>query len=190
MKKLVLSLLFTLAIGITAGCGTMPVSSSSEDTGVGERSVLGVAESVEPETTEVPELTEEPEATDVPEVTQELMPTLMPESIVTPTPTATPVPTATPIPRPTVTPASKPTATPIPTPTQVPVIDRNVVERDAYAVNGKNGKIHRTGDCPATGTGENAMTNPVYFPTYEEAEAYSIKIKKNLDKRKCGNCWR
>lgn len=150
MKKLVLSLLFTLTIGIMAGCVTLPVSSSPEESGVGDRSKIGITESVEPE------LTEEPEASDVPEVTQELMPT----------------------------------ATPKPTPTQAPVIDRNVVERDAYAVNAKNGKIHRTGDCPATGSGENAMTNPVYFPTYEEAEAYSIKIKKSLDKRKCGNCWR
>lgn len=86
-------------------------------------------------------------------------------------------------------PTRKPTATPKPTLTEAPVIDRNVVERDAYAVNGKNGKIHKTGECSATGDGKNAMTNPVYFPTYEEAEAYSIKIKNSLDKRKCANCW-
>ena len=162
MKKLVRSLLFALTICFMAGCMTLPVSSSPEEPGIGERSNLGITESVESEATDAPEPTEETEVTEVPEATATLAPTETPE----------------------------PTATPKPTPTQVSVIDRNVVERDAYAVNGKNGKIHRTGDCPATGTGENAMTNPVYFPTYEEAEAYSIKIKKNLDKRKCGNCWR
>ena len=119
----------------------MPVSSSAEESDVGERSNIGITENVEPEATE------------------------------------TPVPTR------------KPTATPKPTLTEAPVIDRNVVERDAYAVNGKNGKIHKTGECSATGDGKNAMTNPVYFPTYEEAEAYSIKIKNSLDKRKCANCW-
>ena len=35
----------------------------------------------------------------------------------------------------------------------------------------------------------NAMTNPVYFDTYEDAEAYSKSIKPSLDKRQCGNCW-
>lgn len=59
----------------------------------------------------------------------------------------------------------------------------------SYAVNGKNGKIHIVGACPATGTGKNAMKNPVYFDTYEEAEAYSTKKKPSLAKRKCGNCW-
>lgn len=59
----------------------------------------------------------------------------------------------------------------------------------AYAVNGKNGKIHIVGGCSATGTGDNAMKDPVYFNTYEDAEAYSVQIKPSLDKRKCGNCW-
>ena len=59
----------------------------------------------------------------------------------------------------------------------------------AYAVNGKNGKIHIVGGCSATGTGDKAMTNPVYFNTYEEAEAYSKQIKPNEEKRQCGNCW-
>ena len=186
MKKLVRSLLFALTICFMAGCMTLPVSSSPKEPGIGERSNLGITESVEPEVTDAPEPTEETEVTEVPEATATLVPTETPEPTATPKPTATTKPTATPAPTATL----KPTATPKPTPTRAPVIDRNVVERDAYAVNGKNGKIHRTGDCPATGTGENAMTNPVYFPTYEEAEAYSIKIKKNLDKRKCGNCWR
>ncbi len=149
-----------------AGCMTLPVSSSPEEAGIGERSNIGVTVSVEPEATAIPELTEAPEFTE--------------EPTATPAPTATPEPTAT----------LKPTTTPKIISTDAPVIDRNVVGQDAYAVNAKNGKIHKTGDCPATGDGKNAMTNPVYFPTYEEAEAYSIKIKRSLDKRKCGNCWR
>ncbi len=179
MKKLVLSLLFTLTIGITAGCGTMPVGNSPEESGVGDRSAVSIMESTESEmtkaleVTDVPELTSEPEATDVSEVTQELMPTA------TPKPTTTPIPTVTP----------KPTATPKPTPTQAPVIDQNVVERDAYAVNGKNGKIHKTGKCSATGDGKNAMKDPEYFPTYEEAEARSEEIDSELENRKCGICW-
>lgn len=60
----------------------------------------------------------------------------------------------------------------------------------SYAVNAKNGKIHIVGACPATGTGDNAMTDPVYFNTYEEAESYSISIAPNQSKRKCGNCYR
>ena len=59
----------------------------------------------------------------------------------------------------------------------------------SYAVNAKNGKIHIVGGCSATGTGDKAMTNPVYFNTYEEAEAYSKQIKPNEEKRQCGNCW-
>lgn len=58
-----------------------------------------------------------------------------------------------------------------------------------FAVNGNNGKIHMVGECSATGSGSNAMNNPVYFNTYEEAEAYSIQIAPKQDKRKCGNCW-
>lgn len=58
-----------------------------------------------------------------------------------------------------------------------------------FAVNHKNGKIHKVGSCPATGTGDNAMKEPVYFDTYEEAETYSIQRKPSLEKRKCGNCF-
>lgn len=58
-----------------------------------------------------------------------------------------------------------------------------------YAVNAKNGKIHIVGQCSATGNGDNAMTEPVYLGTYEEAEAYSIQIAPNQNKRQCGNCW-
>ena len=59
-----------------------------------------------------------------------------------------------------------------------------------YAVNSKNGKIHIVGTCPATEEGDNAMTEPIYFNTYEEALSYSQNIEPNLDKRNCGNCWK
>ncbi|MBO5241551.1 MAG: MBL fold metallo-hydrolase [Lachnospiraceae bacterium] len=59
-----------------------------------------------------------------------------------------------------------------------------------YAVNSKNGKIHIVGSCPATGTGDGAMTSPVYFDTYEEAEAYSMQLESDPDKRKCKNCYK
>ena len=59
-----------------------------------------------------------------------------------------------------------------------------------YAVNSKNGKIHIVGACPATGTGDGAMTSPVYFDTYEEAEAYSMQLESDPDKRKCKNCYK
>lgn len=62
--------------------------------------------------------------------------------------------------------------------------------KGTYAVNANNGKIHMTGACSATGTGSNAMKNPVYFGTYEEAEAYSIVISPSQKKRQCGNCWK
>lgn len=64
-----------------------------------------------------------------------------------------------------------------------------VVPQGYYAVNRKNGKIHIVGQCPATGNGEDAMKEPHYYPTYEEAESYSIRIAPNQEKRKCGNCW-
>ncbi|MBE5882354.1 MAG: MBL fold metallo-hydrolase [Lachnospiraceae bacterium] len=59
-----------------------------------------------------------------------------------------------------------------------------------YAVNSKNGKIHIVGACPATGTGDSAMTSPVYFATYEEAMAYSLQIAPGQEKRNCGNCYK
>ena len=59
-----------------------------------------------------------------------------------------------------------------------------------YAVNSKNGKIHIVGTCPATEDGDNAMTEPIYFNTYEEALSYSQGIDPNLEKRNCGNCWK
>ena len=66
---------------------------------------------------------------------------------------------------------------------------QQAAETGAYAVNDRNGKIHKTGQCPATGDGEHAMKSPVYFGTYEEAEAYSFSIAPKQEKRKCGNCW-
>lgn len=74
--------------------------------------------------------------------------------------------------------------------TPAPTVDNTTPsESGSYAVNGKNGKIHMVGACSATGSGDSAMDNPVYFNTYEEAEAYSIAKFPNQDKRKCGNCW-
>lgn len=107
------------------------------------------------------------------------------------TPTPTPEPTSTPTPKPTATatPTPEPIATVTPKPTATPIVRSNHDERLAYAVNMKNGKIHKTGDCAATGTGKSAMTSPKYFNTYEGAEAYSVQIEPGLEKRKCGNCW-
>lgn len=62
-------------------------------------------------------------------------------------------------------------------------------ESGIFVVNAGNGKIHIAGKCPATGSADGAMEEPVYFDTYEEAEAYSISIAPNEKKRKCGNCW-
>lgn len=62
-------------------------------------------------------------------------------------------------------------------------------ESGSYAVNAKNGKIHIVGQCPATGSSDKAMSEPVYFNTYEEAEAYSAMIAPGENKRRCGNCW-
>lgn len=59
----------------------------------------------------------------------------------------------------------------------------------SFAVNGKNGKIHIVGACSATGNGKQAMKQPVYFVTFEEAEKYSIQYHPGQNKRKCGNCW-
>lgn len=67
---------------------------------------------------------------------------------------------------------------------QQPVVTGN------YAVNGRNGKIHKVGACLATGTGDGAMASPVYFVTYEEAEAYSMQLESNPDNRKCKNCYK
>lgn len=60
----------------------------------------------------------------------------------------------------------------------------------AFAVNGRNGKIHIVGACSATGNGKQAMKQPEYFTTFEEAESYSIQFHPEQTKRKCGNCWK
>ena len=96
------------------------------------------------------------------------------EVVQTPTPDVAPVPTPAPAP------------TPTPTPEQE---QQNPVTAGSYAVNNKNGKIHAVGECSATGTSSNAMTDAVYFNTYEEALAYSMMIAPNLVDRNCKNCW-
>lgn len=109
-----------------------------------------------------------------------------------PEPVTEPTSEPEPIPEPELTPEPEPIPEPKPVPEpepEEPIVKTTTEPTGSYAVNGKNGKIHMVGACPATGTGENAMTMPVYFNTYEEAEAYSISIKASLEKRKCGNCW-
>ncbi len=64
------------------------------------------------------------------------------------------------------------------------------IRQGAYAVNGRNGKIHIVGGCNATEPGaKSEMKNPIYVDTYEEAEGKSFEIDTGLEKRKCGNCW-
>ena len=80
----------------------------------------------------------------------------------------------------------------------VPVIQKELVEevpvqqnRGSFAVNNKNGKIHIVGSCNATEIGnKNAMKEPIYFNTYEEAESYSRQTHLEQEKIRCGNCWR
>lgn len=36
---------------------------------------------------------------------------------------------------------------------------------------------------------EHEIDEPIYFDTYEEAEAYSVQRKPKEKKRQCGNCW-
>jgi hypothetical protein len=73
--------------------------------------------------------------------------------------------------------------------TEVATTEVATTATGTYAVNANNGKIHIVGACPATEVGSNAMKNPVYFDTYEEAQAYSEKIAPSQSKRNCGNCW-
>lgn len=89
---------------------------------------------------------------------------------------------------PTIAPEETATITPTEAPAEQVTIGTSA-SSGAYAVNSKNGKIHITGKCSATGNGSNAMKVPVYFDTYEEAEAFSIRIAPSQDKRQCGNCW-
>ena len=85
-------------------------------------------------------------------------------------------------------PTVEPTAEPAPEPSSESQEPKE--EKGVYAVNGKNGKIHLVGECFATdSSNKHAMDFPVYFNTYEEAEAYSISIAPDLKKRRCGNCW-
>ena len=196
----------SMADGIQAGMET------DEDT-TEDIAELIVVDSTEDAVTEaVLEPTEEPMSEPTAEPTPE--PTADP----TPEPTAepTPEPTEGPTPEPTAEPMPELVAEPAPEAIAPSVAEESLVTASdvttdetqggqtktisedtggsvpvsgGYAVNNKNGKIHIVGQCPATGDGENAMNNPSYFGTYEEAEAYSIKIKPKQDKRQCGNCW-
>lgn len=180
-------LLLLLIIG---GCSNGNINSE-------EQSVRSVTESVSEERkvalemvtlpiskAEKPSL---PEPTEAPASEPTEAPAPEPTEVPTPEPTEapTPEPTEEPTPEPTEAPAPEPTEAPTPEPTEV----RSTGSSREYAVNDKNGKIHMVGQCAATGDGKNAMKEPVYFSTYEEAEAYSVARKPSLEKRRCGNCW-
>lgn len=68
------------------------------------------------------------------------------------------------------------------------VVDRKDAE---YAVNSRNGKIHRIDKCDATRDGSDAkMSSPVFFKNYEDALKYSEHIVPEHDSRDCGICFR
>lgn len=141
-KYLILSIFLTIVL---TACNTPPadpVTPTAEPTV--EAEVPTVETTLEPEPTEIPQVTETPvptaEPTETPTATEAPVPTATstptptleptatctptptPEPTVEPTPTCTPVPTATatPIPTSTPTPTPRPTITPTPTPTKKP----------------------------------------------------------------------
>lgn len=65
-----------------------------------------------------------------------------------------------------------------------PSEEANITEA-SYIVNGENGKIHIAGGC-----GSQPKKNPIPCSSYEEAEELSKQIDSNLEKRKCGNCYK
>ena len=147
-----------------------------------EEMTVEVVETQEAEETvvaEIPESSVEEKEEPQPE------PIPQPESEPAPEPEPEPIPQAVPEPQQELAIQAEPAPAPEPKPAPA----QPAGSSGAYAVNGKNGKIHIVGDCPATGTGKNAMKEPHYFNTYEEADAYSSGIEGNPDKRKCGNCW-
>jgi cytoskeletal protein RodZ len=106
-----------------------------------------------------------------------------------PQPEPEPEPAPVPIPVPNPQPEPEPESQPEPEPQPESEKEQTSTSTEKYAVNGKNGKIHITGECPATKTGDQAMTDAIYFDTYEEALEYSNRIAPDLKKRDCGNCW-
>ena len=174
---------------------TKGLEETEKETAVSHAEMTTAVESAivqtEPETAPAPQ----PEVAPAPQ--PEAAPAPQPEAAPAPQPEAAPAPQpeAAPAPQPEVAPAPQPEAAPAPQPEAAPAPQPEVAPappaatQGAYAVNAKNGKIHIVGQCPATGDGKNAMTQPVYFNTYEEAEQYSATIESNPDKRRCGNCW-
>ncbi len=151
-----------------------------------------VVRAIVPETEPVPVVEPTPAAEPAPEPAA-------PAPVVEAVPAAEPAPEpAAPAPVVETAPAAEPApvveAAPATEPVRVaepaPAVEQPSVTGGGYAVNAKNGKIHMVGECSATKGGKNAMTEPVYFNTYEEAESYSASIAPNLDQRKCGNCWK
>lgn len=145
-----------------------------------EETTIEVIETKEVEETVVAEI-QEPSV----EKKEEPQPEPIPEPEPIPDSEPEPIPQAEPEPQQELAMQAEPT----PAPEAQPAPAQPAGGSGAYAVNGKNGKIHIVGDCPAIGNGKNAMKEPHYFNTYEEADAYSSGIEGNPDKRKCGNCW-
>ena len=149
-----------------------------------EEITIEVIETQEVEETVVAEISS-PEKEAEPQQATEPQPEPVPEPEPVQEPQQEPVPQA--VVEPQQEAAIQAESAPAPEPQPAPVQESG--GSGAYAVNGKNGKIHIVGECPATGNGKNAMKEPHYFNTYEEADAYSSGIESNPDKRKCGNCW-
>ena len=170
-------------------------TSSTNESSVEE--VSEIESAAEKETTEVEsksepqsEVESEPAPESQPEVKSEPVPESQPE--VKPEPAPEPQPEVKSEPVPESQPEVKPEPVPEPQLEVKPELEPapQTAPTGSFAVNNKNGKIHMVGQCPATKSGDNAMTDPVYFNTYEEAEAYSAKINPKQNKRKCGNCWK
>lgn len=126
---------------------------------------------------EQPETPKAPEKAETPETQEKAETPTTPEQPETPEQTETPAK------------SEQPEQTEAPEKPKESAAPQSPESTGAYAVNANNGKIHIVGACPATGNAGNAMKHPVYFDTYEEAEAYSEQIAPSQKKRNCGNCW-
>ncbi|MBP3602793.1 MAG: hypothetical protein J6J79_01440 [Lachnospiraceae bacterium] len=147
----------------------------------------------EPTPEAIPAPTEEPIQEPTLEPTPEPTPELKPISEQVPEPEPEPETIVNPIPEETVVASAEITTTETQNVTEevaTQADNANPANSGNYAVNNKNGKIHIVGECSATKNGKNAMEEPIYFDTYEAAENYSVQIKPNEKKRKCGNCWK
>ena len=152
--------------------------------GVNNNQIETVAETEESNLEVVPVIVETPEVEEEVAVVEKAEPVAEPEPAPQPEPQPQPEPAPQPEPEP------EPQPAPAPAPEQEPQpAPQQQSSGGSFAVNGKNGKIHIVGKCAATGNGDSAMEQPVYFNTYEEAEAYSVQYHSGQKKRQCGNCW-